>query len=178
MRLALYGSASNEITQNYIKETEALWEVLAKAGHSLVFGGGSKGLMGAAARGTTKGGGKATGVMPRFLTVREPLFGQGMEVIYTETMSERKATMERLAEGFIIAPGGIGTFDEFFEGLTLKKLGQLTGPIILYNIDGFWDELLAFMNGVVEGKFVEPSVMELFSVCSTPTEVLEALTRN
>ena len=178
MQLALYGSASDSIAQSYIMQTEALWESLAKAGHSLVFGGGSRGLMGAAARGTSKGGGRAIGVMPRFLTAREPLFGQGMEVIYTQTMSERKATMERLAEGFVIAPGGIGTFDEFFESLTLKKLGQLHGPIILYNVDGFWDGLLAFMKQAVEGEFIEPSVMELFAVCSTPHEVLEALAHN
>ena len=119
MKLCIYGAASNEIHEEYIKALEEMGETFGKRGHSLVFGGGASGLMGAAARGFHRGGGQIFGVAPSFFNVDGVLFPHCTELFYTETMGERKAKMEDLADAFLIAPGGIGTFEEFFEALTL-----------------------------------------------------------
>lgn len=168
MKICIFGAASAHIDHDYIEKVEQLGEKLASRGHSLVFGAGATGLMGAAARGFKKGGGHIHGVIPEFF--RE----EGVEVIYydcdkmtyTETMSERKAIMEDDADAFIIAPGGVGTFEEFFEVLTLKQLGRHNKPIAIFNINGYYDDLETFMQTVAERKFITFKCYELYSYFS------------
>ena len=131
MNICLYGASSTEIDKVYIEATEALGELLAKEGHSLVYGAGGAGLMGAAARGVKRGGGYIVGVVPSFLKVDGVLFDDCDETIFTNTMRERKQIMEERADAFIVTPGGIGTYEEFFEIYTLKQLGQLHKPIVI-----------------------------------------------
>ncbi|MBO5784143.1 MAG: TIGR00730 family Rossman fold protein, partial [Clostridia bacterium] len=125
MKCCIFGAASPLIDQKYIEKTEDLGRFLAKNGHSLVFGAGANGLMGAAARGFSEEKGEIVGVIPHFFRDEniEEIFEDCTEIVYTETMQERKFTMEELADCFIIVPGGIGTFEVFFEVLTLKQLG-------------------------------------------------------
>ena len=132
MKITVYGAASDRIDRIYIDRVEELGEELAHRGHTMVFGAGSTGLMGAAARGVARGGGKIIGVTPRFMHTLEPVSDLCTERIETETMSDRKDMMESLADAFVIVPGGIGTFDEFFQILTLRVLGRHNKPIILY----------------------------------------------
>ena len=121
MNICIYGASSNEIDNIYIKYTEHLGQVMGKRGHNLVFGGGAKGLMGAAARGVVKGGGNVIGIAPSFFNVDGVLFEECSEFIYTDTMRERKLAMEEKSDAFIATPGGIGTFDELFEIKTVGK---------------------------------------------------------
>lgn len=114
MNICVYGAASDEIDKIYTAEAEKLGEKMAKCGHSLVFGGGAGGMMGAAARGIHKNGGNIIGVVPTFFNVDGILFEHCNEMIRTETMRERKQIMEDRADAFIMTPGGIGTFEEFF----------------------------------------------------------------
>ena len=165
MVVCVYGAASNNIDKSYIELTEKLGFELAKRGHSLVFGAGGNGLMGAVAKGISDGGGKVKGVIPTFFTdiSVEIVSKQCDEVVYTETMRERKQIMEDSADAFIMVPGGIGTFEEFFEILTLKQLLQHNKPIAVYNINGYYDELQHMMDVAVEKGFIKKGVLTLYT---------------
>ena len=126
--------------------------------------------MGACANGVLENGGEVTGVVPTFMNKFEPIKSECTEIVRTETMSLRKEVMEENADAFVIAPGGIGTFDEFFQILTLTELGRSAKPIIVYNVFGFYDDTIAIID-----KLIRESVKSLFSVCETPEEVLNAI---
>lgn len=175
MNVCLYGASSNEIDQKYIIATEKLGEALALADHGLVYGAGGCGLMGAAARGMTRHGGHIVGVAPEFLNVDGILYEHCDELVLTETMRQRKQIMEERSEAFVVTPGGIGTYEEFFEIYTLKQLGRHQKPIILYNIDGFFDCLNDILKGLVKDGFMRETCLSLLSFASTPDEVLVQL---
>ncbi len=161
MNICIYGSASDEIKKIYIEQTEILAKELAKKGHSLVFGGGAQGLMGAAARGFYSENAKITGVVPKFFNVDGILFEHCNEMIRTDTMRQRKQIMDDLSDAFITTPGGIGTYEEFFEIITLKQLGQSKKPLVLFNIDGYFDPLKAMLENCVTGGFMPEASLEL-----------------
>lgn len=161
MNICIYGSASNDIDKSYIDTVEQLGKALAKRGHSLVFGGGANGLMGAAARGFHSEKAKITGVVPRFFNVDGILFEDG-ELIRTDTMRERKQKMDDLADAFIATPGGIGTFEEFFEIYTLKQLGQSKKPLVIFDINGYYKPLLAMLQNGINGNFMPQKSFNLF----------------
>ena len=171
MNICVYGAASNSIAENYIKNIELLGEKKKKKGHCLVFGGGNNGAMGAAARGVKRYNGKIIGVAPRFFDADGVLFPYCDEFIYTETMRERKKILEDKSDVFIIAPGGIGTFDEFFEIVTLKQLGRTEKPIVIFNIYGYYDHLIAMLNNAVNGNFMNKATLSLFKVLDNINEI-------
>lgn len=175
MNICLYGASSNEIDKSYIEKTEVLGEKLGNRGHSLVYGGGANGLMGAAARGVVKGGGKVIGIAPSFFNVDGVLFQQCAEFVYTETMRERKQIMEERSEAFIVVPGGPGTFDEFFEILTLKQLGKHKKPVAIFNINGYYDSLGKMLQNAVEQKFMTAECKDLAPVFKKADELLDYL---
>ena len=174
MRICLYGAASPTIHREYIEKVEALGREMAKRGHSLVFGGGGNGLMGAAARGIHDGGGHIMGVIPKFFeneTVEE-IYEFCNELVWTDSMRQRKQIMEDHADAFIVVPGGIGTFEEFFEILTLKQLCRHNKPIGLYNIRGYYDDLNRMMAAAMEKNFVRDNCSELYFITDDPQELL------
>lgn len=175
MKVCIFGAASNKIDAKYISEVEKLGEYLAERGHELVFGAGGNGLMGAAARGFKRKGGKIYGVIPTFFREEcvEVIYTECDELIYTETMAQRKSKMEELADAFIVVPGGIGTFEEFYEVLTLKQLGRHTKPIALYDIDGYYDNLEAFMESSIKEGFINDVCREIYTCALTPEEVTD-----
>ena len=176
MRICIYGASSTLIDPKYIEETELLGEVLASEGHGLVFGGGTEGLMGAAARGFSRKGGEIIGIAPTFFqNVDGILYDQCTEFIYTETMRERKQLMEEKSDAFIVTPGGIGTFEEFFEILTLKQLGRHAKPILIYNVMGYFDSMKAMMEDAIEKKFMKDTCRELYTFVDTPEAVIDYL---
>lgn len=164
MNICLYGASSTEIDKSFIEATEVLGEKMGNRGHNMVYGGGANGLMGAAARGVVKGGGKVIGVAPSFFQVDGVLFQECAEFIYTETMRERKQIMEERSKAFVVVPGGPGTFDEFFEILTLKQLGQHKKPVAIFNINGYYDFLVKMLQNAVEQRFMTKECMELAPV--------------
>ncbi len=175
MRICIYGASSCIIDDSYIKETEKLARILAKDGNSLVFGSGANGLMGAAARGFHTENAEIIGVVPSFFNVDGILFEHCTKIIRTETMRERKQIMEDLSDAFIAVPGGIGTFEEFFEMLTLKQLARHTKPMILYNVNGYYDTIIDMLNESVEKKFTNSESMGLFAVLNTPGDAVDYL---
>lgn len=154
MNICLYGAASDNIPQEYIKIVEKLGYEMAKRGHGLVYGGGAGGLMGAAARGVRSGGGNVIGIAPSFFNVDGILFEDCTELIYTETMRERKALMEEKADAFVAVPGGIGTFDELFEIMSLRQLGRHTKPIAVFNTNNYYDDIKNMLNKSIIQGFV------------------------
>lgn len=164
MNICVFGASSAHIDPVYIKKVEELGECLAKKGHSLIFGAGGTGLMGAAARGFKKGGGSIHGVVPTFFRDDgvEQLYSECDEITYTETMRERKAIMEDLADIFVVVPGGIGTFEELFEVLTLKQLNRHDKGIVIYDIDGYYDGMEIFMETAYARKFITQECRHLY----------------
>ena len=173
MKICLYGASSDEIDRAYILRTEALGEAMGKRGHALIFGGGAAGLMGAAARGMTRASGEIIGVAPSFFNVDGVLYDGCTEFIYTDTMRERKFEMEDRADGFIITPGGIGTFEEFFEVLTLKQLGRHNKPIAIFNIGGYYDDILDLMEKAIAENFMKPACRDLLRAFTDTDEMLD-----
>ena len=166
MKLCVYGAASNLVDDKFKKKVEDFGAEIAKRGHSLVFGGGGHGLMGAVARGVKSQGGYILGVIPDFFIDEkiEEICSFCDKMLTPITMRERKQIMEDQADAFVIVPGGIGTYEEFFEILTAKQLRRHNKPIVLYNIDGYYDELIMAMNKAVEKKFIRELCMDIFKV--------------
>lgn len=175
MKICVFGAASDKIDSAYIEKAEEMGFLLAQRGHSLVFGAGKNGVMGAAARGFTKGGGKITGIIPHFFKEEsiEAIYDKCDEMIYTESMRERKKKMEDIAEAFIIAPGGIGTFEEFFEVLTLKQLGRHSKPLALYNINNYYSELNNLVHHATKQGFIRENCSMLFETFSETQAMFE-----
>ncbi len=175
MRIAVYGAASSLIDESYKEAGRELGRKIAEGGDSLVFGGGANGMMGAAAEGVYEKGGYILGVVPEFFKEAgvEISFKNCSEYIYTDTMRERKKQMEENSDAFIISPGGIGTFDEFFEILTLKQLGRHNKAIAIYNINGFFDGLAESLYKMVKEQFITDDCAELCSVFTDIDEMLE-----
>ena len=121
MNICIYGAASADLDQIYYDKTEQLGRLMAKRGHGLVFGGGETGLMGAAARGVAAEKGYILGIAPKFFDKPGVLYQKCTDFIITETMRERKHLLEEKSQATIVAPGGIGTYEEFFEIFTLKN---------------------------------------------------------
>ena len=175
MNICVYGASSDLIDKEYIIAGEQLGEEMAKRGHSLIFGGGACGLMGAVARGMTKGGGEIVGVAPSFFNVDGILYDKCTDFIFTETMRERKQTMENMADAFIMTPGGVGTYEEFFEIFTLKQLGRHNKAIAILNTMGYYDTLSALMKNTCDKNFMKTESLSLAETFTDAVELLDYL---
>ena len=173
MKICVYGASSNQIDKNLIKVGEELGEEMAKRGIPLIFGAGANGMMGAVARGITKGGGHMTGIAPSFFEVDGIIYDKCDELIRPETMWDRKTLLRDFADAYIVTPGGIGTMDEFFEVLTLKQLGRTDKAIVILDIDGFYEKLIQLLDDFIENKAVKKSVYDLFYVTTSVNDALD-----
>ena len=173
MNICVYGASSNIIDNSYIDAGERLGEEMAKRGHSLVYGGGTHGLMGAVARGMSRENGNIIGVAPSFFEVDGVLYDKCTEFIYTETMRERKKIMEENSEAFIVTPGGIGTYEEFMEILTLKQLNRHQKAIAILNTNGYYDMMIELLKESVRQKFMRNETLELFETFGDCVELLD-----
>ncbi|MBR1731424.1 MAG: TIGR00730 family Rossman fold protein [Ruminococcus sp.] len=172
MNICVFCASSETIDKSYLQSGERLGEMLAENGHTLVFGAGKYGVMGAVARGLRSKGGSAIGVIPTFFNESEVTFTD-CELVYTETMRERKQIMEDKSDAFIIMPGGIGTFEEFFEILTLKQLRRHTKPIVIYNVNGYYDPLLNLIDTAIAENFMAEKCRNLYYVTDSADKVFE-----
>lgn len=172
MKICVFGASSRELAQGYYDAAFELGAELARRGHELVFGGGTSGLMGAAARGVTSVGGRLTGVAPRFFDEPGILYEGCTEMIFTETMSERKKTMEDMSDAFVTLPGGIGTFEEFFEALTLKQLGRHAKAMAVLNTLGYYDALEAMVQRAVDERFLTADGKDLYAMFTDVGELV------
>ncbi len=175
MKICVFGAASDKIDKSYIKTVEELGVLMGKRGHRLVFGAGGEGLMGAVARGMKSENGEIYGVVPKFFIEEgiEGLYDKCTKLITTETMRERKALMEDMADAFIIVPGGIGTFEELFEIITLKQLGRHKKPIAVYNINSYYDNLEEMMEHSMREGFVREKCSDLYKYFDSGEKALD-----
>ncbi len=173
-RVAVFCGANPGTDEVYRNEAFCLGKTLATENIGLVYGGGDVGLMGAVARGALSEGGEVIGVLPRFLKRVELKHNGITDLIYVDTMHERKTIMDRMSNGAIAMPGGYGTLEEFFEMLTWSQLGIHQKPMALFNIDGFFDSLISFIKEMVDKGFLR----ELnYSMLLTGTSVEEVINK-
>jgi uncharacterized protein (TIGR00730 family) len=149
----------------FVEAAIGLGKTFAENNIRLVYGGGSVGLMGAVAKSTLDHGGSVTGIIPDFLRARENSLTRIQEMIVTPDMHERKRLMFERSDAFVALPGGIGTLEELVEQMTWQQLGRHSKPVLLANIDGFWEPLIALLSHMRSTEFIRPSL---------PLEVLKA----
>lgn len=175
MNICLYGASSNQLHPKYYEDVYNLGAKMAARGHGLVYGGGAQGVMGAAARGVQEQGGYVCGVAPTFFNVDGILFDKCTEFVYTETMRQRKQIMEERSAAFILAPGGIGSYEEFFEILTLKQLGRHNKPIAILNTRGYYNALQAMLEHTVAEGFAKEACLRIYRIFDDADALLDYL---
>ena len=173
--VCVYCASSTQIDDKYFRAAEELGHLIAEHGLTLITGAGKLGLMNTIENAALEAGGKVTGVIPSFM-VREGWHHEGLtELIETPSMHERKQTMANLSDGIIALPGGCGTMEELLEIITWKQLGLYVNPIVILNVDGFYDALLAQLEKAVEENFMRAIHADIWKVASTPVEAMELL---
>jgi uncharacterized protein (TIGR00730 family) len=172
MRICVYAASSPQAAPAYHAAARRLGEALADAGCSIVYGGGSQGLMGALADGALARGGEVIGVLPRFMADLEWGHPGLTHLDLVEDMRERKHKLLNGSDAVVALPGGCGTLEELFEAITLKRLGLYFNPIVLLDTDGFYAPLQAFLDQVIEKKFLSPGHAAMWSLVAEPDAVL------
>jgi uncharacterized protein (TIGR00730 family) len=176
-RLCVFCSSSDRVPEAFREDARTLADAMADAGISLVYGGGSIGLMGTLADRLLARGGRVVGVIPRFLADKELAHGGLAELVVTETMHERKTEMSRRADAFAVLPGGFGTMEEFFEVLTWKQLRLHDRPVVVANTGGWFDPLLDWFARAVELKMVKRGNLGMLTVVPDAGGIVGALRR-
>ncbi|TCT03200.1 TIGR00730 family Rossman fold protein [Aquabacter spiritensis] len=163
--ICVYCGSSRGADPQFTAAARQFGQILAASGVRLVYGGGGIGLMGEVAAAVAQNGGQVTGIIPHFLMSRERAFGYAAEMIVTEDMHARKKLMFERADAFVALPGGVGTLEELVEQMTWAQLGRHRKPILVANIDGFWNPLLALIDHMRDSGFIRET---------TPVDVLVA----
>jgi uncharacterized protein (TIGR00730 family) len=174
-KVCVYCASSTKIDAAYFSAAKELGKILAENELELVYGGGSMGLMGTVADAVMEHGGRVTGVIPRFMCEQQWDHPGVSEMIVTESMHERKEKMAFMSDAAIALPGGCGTLEELLEVITWKQLGLFTKPIIVLNTNGFYDPLIEMLHRAIEQQFMRELHRDIWTVVSTPSEVLQAI---
>jgi uncharacterized protein (TIGR00730 family) len=174
-RLAVYCGAAIGTDPAHADLARRLGTRMAQRGIALVYGGGHRGLMGVVADAVLEAGGEAYGVIPQALVDLEVAHRGLTELHVVATMHERKAMMTELTDAFVAIPGGIGTLDELFEAWSWNALGYHAKPFAVLAEDGFWDEMLAFLDTAARAGFVSAARREQLLVAASPDEAIDAL---
>jgi uncharacterized protein (TIGR00730 family) len=177
MRICVYCASSSQSHSDYRAAARRLGELLAEAGSSVVYGGGSAGSMGALADGALTRGGEVVGVLPRFMADLEWGHPRLTRLDVVEDMRERKHRLLTGSDAVIALPGGCGTLEELMEAITLKRLGLYFKPIILLNTRGFYAPLQAFLHSMIDERFMNAEHAAMWSLVETPEQVLPAIRR-
>jgi uncharacterized protein (TIGR00730 family) len=170
--VCVYCGSGKGLNPAYAVAARKLGKALADNGLRLVYGGGSLGLMGEVARATLGGGGKVTGIIPDFLGAREMMLKDVDELIVVESMHVRKQLMFDRADAFVALPGGIGTLEELVEQLTWSQLGRHAKPIVVANIEGFWDPFLKLLEHMKRETFIREGLDVRFNVVDRIEDVV------
>lgn len=176
--VCVYCGSSPGRGQKYLEAGHILGRSIAQAGLRLVYGGGTKGIMGAVADGAKRGGGKVTGIIPQFLISKEatePALDRLDQLIVTQNMHERKHRMFEESDAFVALPGGIGTVEEIVEIMTWAQLGHHRKPIVFANVDGFWDPMLDLIDHMRSEGFIHTSHLVKPIVVGEPEQVVPTI---
>ena len=173
--VCVYCASSTQIDPIYFDSASKLGHLLAERNINLINGAGKTGLMGASSDAALKAGGTVTGVIPKFMVENGWHHHQLTQLVVTETMHERKQLMAKMSDGVIALPGGCGTMEELMEIITWKQLGLFLNPIIILNIDGFYDPLLCMFQKAIDTHFMRPEHGAIWQVAQTPEEAIDML---
>jgi uncharacterized protein (TIGR00730 family) len=172
LSICVYSSSSNRIHADYFEAARRLGRLMGQRGHELVFGGGNIGLMNAMALEVQDAGGRVVGVIPRRLRQNKWCLESCDELIETTGMRDRKAVMEARADGFIAMPGGFGTLEELLEIITLKQLRYHDKAVVILDVGGYYDHLLAQFERMFDEGFARHKYRELYHVTADPADAL------
>ena len=173
--VCVYCGSGPGTNPRFVETARALGRILAENKIGLVYGGGSIGLMGAIAESVVDHGGEVTGIIPDFLKARELMFRRAQELIVTRDLHERKRLMFERADAFVALPGGIGTLEELVEQLTWAQLGRHQKPILIANIDRFWDPLCALLDHMRAMQFIRAGLSVAPLVADRVEDILPRL---
>ena len=173
--ICVYCGSGPGSNPKFVESARAFGRILAENNIGLVYGGGSIGLMGAIAELVIDHGGQVTGIIPDFLKAREMMFRDAQEIIVTRDMHERKRLMFERADAFVALPGGIGTLEELVEQMTWAQLGRHKKPILMVNVDNFWDPLCALLDHMRDMQFIRAGLTVSPLVVNSVEEILPAL---
>ena len=173
--VCVYSASSTQIAPVYFQVAEELGRLLAEKHINLINGAGYRGLMGATSNAALAAGGTVTGIIPRFM-VEQGWHHQGLtRLVETETIHERKQLMADLSDGVIALPGGCGTLEELLEIITWKQLGLYLKPIVILNIDGYYNPLIEMLQNAISGNFMRKEHEAIWQVATTAQEAVECL---
>ncbi len=172
MRICVYAASSDHCDPLYHAAAFRLGQLLGEAGCTVVYGGGSAGSMGAVANGALSVGGEVIGILPKFMADLEWGHGGITRMELVEDMRERKHRLLAGSDAVVALPGGCGTLEELFEAITLKRLGLYFNPILLLDTAGFYAPLDAFMQQVIDARFMNPEHASMWSRVASPEDVL------
>ncbi len=175
MKICVYCASSKHLDQKYFELGYEFGKLLAKRGHTLVYGGYNEGIMGKVAEGVSENGGDIIAVVPKLFDTEDMTYPSCREVIHTDTMSDRKSKMEEIADGFAVLPGGIGTYDEFFGTLCLKMLGEMEKPIAILNAFGYYEPMRRMLEQNQAEGFLDYGAIEDVGYFADCEELLSAL---
>lgn len=175
MRICVYCASSNKVDKAYFDATQKLAEDLAKRGITLVYGGGSAGLMGCLADNILKNKGQAIGILPRFMEKVEWGHKGLTQLTLVKDMHERKKLLIKDVDAVVALPGGCGTLEELMEVITLKRLGKFTKPIIILNTNGFYDHLKMLLEKMIHEHFMRAEHNEIWQFVNLPEEIIPAI---
>ena len=175
MSICVFCSSQDNIAPKFFEAARELGAAMGRRGDTLVFGAGRVGLMGAVAEAVQAHGGRVVGVIPEALHLEGIVYDRADELIVTKDLRERKAVMDRRSDAFVVLPGGFGTMDELFETLTLKQLRYHTRPLVLLDVDGFFEPVVRLFDWIVEGGFALDHHRQLYCVAKDVPSVFEYL---
>jgi uncharacterized protein (TIGR00730 family) len=174
-RVCVYCASSDKVDPVYFDAVALLAEKLVENNIQVVYGGGATGLMGKLADEVIRHGGHVIGIMPNFMNDVEWAHKHVPEFHFVGDMAERKKKFLEMSDALIALPGGCGTLEELFEAITLKRLGLFTKPILILNINGFYDHLVAMLDKCIKDRFMAEKHREMWTVLENPSEIMTAM---
>jgi uncharacterized protein (TIGR00730 family) len=173
MRICVYCSSSDAVDGAFRSAAAELGVLIGRGGHTMVYGGGRVGLMGAAARAARENGARVIGIIPEFMNRPGVPDLDCDELQFTPDMKERKSRMMEMSEAFVALPGGFGTLEELSEVITQKQFDFISGPVVAVNTGGFYDHLAAFFEGFYEHRFAKPAFRATCAFVADPAGAME-----
>lgn len=175
MKICVFCASSAKIDSKYFEATKVVAQELVKANATILYGGGSVGLMGCLADTTLSLQGRVVGILPRFMDKVEWGHKGLTQMVLVKDMRERKKQLIENVDAVVALPGGCGTLEELMEVFTLKRLGKFTKPIIVLNTDGFYSHLELLIEKMIEERFMRPEHRHIWQMVSTPEEIIPAI---
>lgn len=174
-KICVYCGSGPGCNPAYMAAAKQFGRLCAKQGIGIVYGGSNIGIMGEIAQSALDAGGNVTGILPKFWYDSPLMHKHLSELIITETMHERKQRMFELSDAFVALPGGIGTLEELAEMLTWNQIGQHTKPIVIANIEGFWQPLITLLDHMSADEFIRDGLKVAYEVANTVEDILPAI---